>query len=146
MRILPPMLVLMFTVLMIALGWLLPGPVVVPSPYNWLGAILLVAGFSLTLPAARRFHRIGTNIKTFNEPTLLVTDGLFNWSRNPMYLGMAVFLAGLGILLGTLLPLLVAAAFVAIADRWYIRFEESAMHRKFGDAYAAYTARTRRWI
>ena len=43
-------------------------------------------------------------------------------------------------------PLLVAAAFIVIADRWYIRFEEAAMRRKFGDAYAVYTERTRRWF
>jgi protein-S-isoprenylcysteine O-methyltransferase Ste14 len=146
MRILPPILLLIFTALMIALKSLLPGPLVVPFPYSWLGAILAIAGLGVTLTAARRFYRIRTNIRTFNEPTLMVTDGLFSWSRNPMYLGMSVFLVGLGIVLGTLWPLLVAAAFIVIADRWYIRFEEAAMRRKFGEAYVAYTERTRRWF
>jgi protein-S-isoprenylcysteine O-methyltransferase Ste14 len=146
MRILPPVLLMIFTALMISLALLLPGPVIVPSPYNWLGAILIVAGFALTLPAALRFQRIGTNIRTFNDPTLLVTDGLFRFSRNPMYLGMSAALVGLGVALGTLWPLLVAVAFIIIADRWYIRFEEAAMRRKFGDAYAAYAQRTRRWF
>jgi protein-S-isoprenylcysteine O-methyltransferase Ste14 len=146
MKILPPVLLMIFTALMIALRQWLPGPDVVPWPYNWLGAILIIAGLTVTLTAGRRFHRIGTNIRTFNEPTLLVTDGLFAWSRNPMYLGMAASLVGLGIALGTLSPLLVAVAFIIIADRWYIRFEEAAMRRKFGDAYAAYTQRTRRWL
>src|SRR5262245_56667749 len=141
MRILPPVLVMIFTGLMIALNLWLPGPVVVPAPYNWLGAILIIAGLGVTLTAAQRFHRIGTNIRTFNEPILMVTDGLFSWSRNPMYLGMAACLTGLGIALGTLSPLLVATAFIVIADRWYIRFEEAAMRRKFGDAYAAYAQR-----
>jgi protein-S-isoprenylcysteine O-methyltransferase Ste14 len=146
MRILPPILLLIFTALMIALKWLLPGPVVVPFPLSWLGAIPALAGLGVTLTAARRFHRIRTNIRTFNEPTLMVTDGLFSWSRNPMYLGMAAFLVGLGVVLGTLPSLFIAAAFIVIADRWYIRFEEAAMRRKFGDAYVAYTQRTRRWL
>ena len=74
---------------------------------------------------------------------MLVTDGLFRFSRNPMYLGMSAALMGLGVVLGTLLPLLVTVAFVIIADRWYIRFEAAAMRRKFGHAYAQ---RTRRWF
>jgi protein-S-isoprenylcysteine O-methyltransferase Ste14 len=146
MRILPPVLLLVFTALMIALKSLLPEPVVVPFPFTWLGAIPALAGLGVTLTAARRFHRIGTNIRTFNDPTLLVTDGLFSWSRNPMYLGMSLFLVGLAIVLGTLPPLLLAAAFIVIADRWYIRFEEAAMRRKFGEDYVAYTERTRRWF
>src|SRR5262245_35804736 len=135
MRILPPVLLMIFTGLMIALKLSLPGPALAPYPYSWFGALLAVAGLGVTMTAASRFHRIRTNIRTFNEPTLMVTDGLFSWSRNPMYLGMAAFLVGLGIVLGTLSPLLVAAAFIIIADRWYIRFEEAAMRRKFGDAY-----------
>jgi protein-S-isoprenylcysteine O-methyltransferase Ste14 len=146
MKILPPVLLMISTALMIALRQWLPGPDVVPRPYNWLGAILIIAGLAVTLAAGQRFHRIGTNIRTFNEPTLMVTDGLFAWSRNPMYLGMAASLVGLGIALETLSPLLVAVAFIVIADRWYIRFEEAAMRRKFGGAYVAYTERTRRWF
>lgn len=146
MRILPPVLLMICTALMISFALFLPGPAIVPSPYNWLGAILIVAGLALTLPAGHRFHRIGANIRTFNDPTLLVTDGLFSFSRNPMYLGMSAALVGLVVALGTLWPLLVAVAFVIIADRWYIRFEEAAMRRKFGDAYDAYTQRTRRWL
>jgi protein-S-isoprenylcysteine O-methyltransferase Ste14 len=37
-------------------------------------------------------------------------------------------------------------AFAVIADRWYIRFEEAAMAAKFGDAYARYKQKVRRWI
>src|SRR3990170_919069 len=100
MRILPPVLLMIFTALMIALGLFLPGPAIVPPPYNWLGAILIVAGLTVTMTAARRFQRVGTNIRTFNDPTRLVTDGLFRFSRNPMYLGMSAALLGLGVALG----------------------------------------------
>ena len=106
-------------------------------PGYWLG---------IGVHAARHFERVKTNIKTFNEPTMMVTDGMFRWTRNPMYLGMCVLLLGLAILLGTLLPLLLAVAFAVIADRWYVRFEENAMRRKFGAAYDAYASRTRRWL
>jgi protein-S-isoprenylcysteine O-methyltransferase Ste14 len=146
MKILPPVLVLIFAVAMGLLYIFLPGPTIVRNPYNWLGLVLIVAGLSVTASGARHFSRVKTNINTFNEPTVLVTDGLFRWSRNPMYLGFTAFLTGLAMVLGTLFPLLAAAAFAIIADRWYIRFEEGAMRKKFGEAYEAYARRTRRWL
>jgi protein-S-isoprenylcysteine O-methyltransferase Ste14 len=146
MRILPPLLVLIFVIAIGALFLLLPGPRIVPSPYNWLGIVPIVAGLTVTIAGARHFDRVRTNIKTFDEPTLLVTDGLFRWSRNPMYLGFVAFLAGLAIALGTLSGLLIAAAFAVIADRWYVRFEEKAMRCKFGGAYEEYARRTQRWL
>ncbi|MFZ1105652.1 MAG: isoprenylcysteine carboxylmethyltransferase family protein [Hyphomicrobiaceae bacterium] len=81
------------------------------------------------------------------DPTyMLVTDGLFRWSRNPMYLGFVLRLLGTAILLGTTTPFIAPALFALIADRWYIAFEERAMGEKFGVDDAAYMGRTRRWL
>ncbi|WP_274627471.1 methyltransferase family protein [Arvimicrobium flavum] len=146
MRILPPILLLIFIVAMVIVDAVAGGPTFAPPPYNLLGIVLMIAGLGIGIPAARHFERVRTNIKTFNEPTVMVTDGMFRWTRNPMYLGMCVLLLGLAILVGTLLPLLLAAAFAVIADRWYVRFEENAMRQKFGAAYDAYASRTRRWL
>jgi protein-S-isoprenylcysteine O-methyltransferase Ste14 len=103
-------------------------------------------GLLVTLAGARLFARIGTNIKTFNEPGVLVTGGLFRWSRNPMYAGFLLILAGTAILLGAATPFLLVILFALVADRWYIAFEERALASKFGEEYAAYKRRTRRWI
>ncbi|WP_119273792.1 methyltransferase family protein [Taklimakanibacter deserti] len=145
-KLLPPVLVAIITIVMCGARIVLPGPVIVPAPYNWLGLALLVAGPALALIGARRFDKVGTNIKTFNEPTLLVTDGLFKWTRNPMYLGLTLFLLGLAVLLGTLFPFLGPVAFAVTADCWYIPFEEAALQHKFGERYEAYKRATRRWI
>ena len=146
MKLLPPALVAIIVVVMCGARLILPGPVLIPPPLNWLGLVLLGAGFALAFSGARHFEKVGTNIKTFNEPTLLVTDGPFRWSRNPMYLGLALFLAGLAVLLGALIPFLGPLAFFVAADRWYIPFEERAMQKKFGDRYEAYRREIRRWI
>jgi protein-S-isoprenylcysteine O-methyltransferase Ste14 len=130
---------------MVGLYFALPTPVLVPKPYNCIGAIL-AAGLLLSFAGARQFARRGTNIKTFDDPDVLVTEGLFRFSRNPMYLGFVLFLAGAAIYFGTLASFIVAVAFAVITDRWYIRFEEQAMRRKFGAAYAAYAASVRRWL
>ncbi len=117
-----------------------------PFRANMVGLAMLVFGLVMTTAAARSFNRAGTNIKTFDEPDVLVTDGWFRYTRNPMYLGFATALLGLAGVLGSTSPLFAVAAFGIVTDRWYIQFEERAMQRQFGPAYDAYRARTRRWI
>ncbi|MBX9588324.1 MAG: hypothetical protein K2X43_03400 [Hyphomonadaceae bacterium] len=145
MRLLPPILVLILLVAMIVLRFAAPDPVVVSYPYNLAGMVLAAAGLLVTLAGARPFGHVGTNIRTFNEPGALVTDWLFRRTRNPMYLGFVLLLAG-AVLLGTATPFLAVALFAITADRWYTAFEERALERKFGEDYAAYRRGTRRWI
>jgi protein-S-isoprenylcysteine O-methyltransferase Ste14 len=145
-KLLPPVLVMIIVILMCAARIVVPGPVILSQPYNWLGLVLLVGGAALCLLGAMQFSKAGTNIPTFNEPTLLVTDGLFRWTRNPMYLGFTLFLSGLAIMLGTLIPFLGPIAFAVTSDCWYIAFEERALQDKFGEDYDAYRRATRRWI
>jgi protein-S-isoprenylcysteine O-methyltransferase Ste14 len=146
MRILPPHLVLVLLGAMAALHLIVPGPMVLAFPHNLVGLAVAALGLAITLSGARLFARVGTNIRTFNEPGVLVTDGLFQWSRNPMYLGFVLLLLGTAILLGTATPLLAPLLFAIVADRWYIAFEERALQHKFGADYAAYMRRTRRWF
>jgi protein-S-isoprenylcysteine O-methyltransferase Ste14 len=144
--LLPPRLVLILLVAMVALHMLLPGPTLLLFPYTLVGAAVVALGFVVTLWGARLFARIRTNIRTWNEPGVLVTDGPFRWSRNPMYLGFVLLLFGTAILLGTTTPFIAPALFAIVADRWYIAFEERAMQAKFGAEYEAYIGRTRRWL
>jgi len=125
---------------------LLPDPTLWDSPWRWLGLLPAIVGAWITVSEGRRFHRVGTTILTFDPPSHLHTDGLFRWSRNPMYLGFALMALGVALMIGTLAPLVIAALFAVICDRWYIRFEERAMAERFGDAYADYRKRTRRWV
>jgi protein-S-isoprenylcysteine O-methyltransferase Ste14 len=146
MRLLPPILVLILLATMIMLRIFAPGPVVASYHYPLAGAVLAILGLLVTWCGAHHFTSAGTNIKTFNEPGVLVTDGLFQWSRNPMYAGFLLLLAGIAILLGAATPFLPVIVFAVIADRWYIAFEERALARKFGEEYEAYKRRARRWI
>ena len=145
MRPLPPVLLIAALAVMVGLYFAFPGPVLVPAHNQCIGAAL-AAGLLLSFAGARQFARRDTNIKTFDDPDVLVTEGLFRFSRNPMYLGFVLFLLGAAIYFGTLASFIVAAAFAVLTDRWYIRFEEQAMRRKFGAAYEAYAASVRRWL
>jgi protein-S-isoprenylcysteine O-methyltransferase Ste14 len=145
-KFLPPQLVLVCLPVMFLLHWFFPGLTFLPVPFQLVGLFPLFAGLVLTIAASGQFQRVGTNVKTFNEPGKLVTDGWFRFTRNPMYLGFLLVLLGVGTLFGTASPLLGPLAFGIIANLWYIPFEEQAMSAKFGPAYKAYQQRVWRWL
>lgn len=146
-NLLPPRLFQIGLVLMVVLDLMLGGrPVFVKGLPLLAGIVLILMGVGFTIGGAAQFNRAKTNINTFYKPDHLVTDGLFRYSRNPMYLGFATVLAGTALVLGSWEGLIIAAGFVIIADRWYIGFEEAAMAETFGEAYKAYCRTTRRWL
>jgi protein-S-isoprenylcysteine O-methyltransferase Ste14 len=117
-----------------------------PEPWNLLGLAPLAAGVALASFADLQFKRAGTAVKPFVPASALVTDGVFRVSRNPMYLGLALVLAGAAFLLGSVPALMVAPAYAAWVGSRFIAGEERRLAAQFGDAYSAYRARTRRWI
>ena len=78
--------------------------------------------------------------------TTLVVSGIYRISRNPMYLGFLVCLPGWAILLSNPAALLPIPLFVLGMNRWQIVPEEKALTQRFGTAFVAYMARTRRWL
>jgi protein-S-isoprenylcysteine O-methyltransferase Ste14 len=144
--IIPPFLFLICLLTMTLLHWTWPISTLFPFPYNLLGLAPLVAGMAVGFLGFSRFVQVRTNLYTFGEPGKLVTDGIFKYTRNPMYLGLSLLLLGAWMLLGSLSPILGVAVFVLIADRWYIRYEEQQLAKKFGDDFERYRRRTRRWV
>jgi protein-S-isoprenylcysteine O-methyltransferase Ste14 len=147
MRILPPHIFLAAIVLIVAANLLFDSPRPIPGPFEFiLGGLLFVVGLAITLPSARLFHRVKTNIKPYNDPNELVTSGWFRHTRNPMYLGMVVVLAGISIGFGEFLGYAVPLIFLILMDRTFIPMEERAMQRVFGARYDEYRSKVRRWI
>jgi protein-S-isoprenylcysteine O-methyltransferase Ste14 len=144
--ILPPTLFLLCVVAMALLHWLAPLRVVVPLPVALAGLLPLGAGIAAAVWGSRRFEVAGTQIRTFDTPTRLVTDGLFRLTRNPMYLGFVTALVGLWALFGSLSPGLAVLAFAGVAHRVYIPFEERALRGRFGAEYEVYRDATPRWL
>lgn len=118
----------------------------VPDILRLVGIPAAVTGLAMSVWGSRRFDQVGTNINTFDRPDVLVNEGLFRWSRNPMYLGFLFLLLGLAIGLGSWAGLLAPAIFFVAADRWYIPFEETEMSNAFDENYDAYTRQVRRWF
>ncbi len=108
--------------------------------------LLGVAGLALMLVAAGLFRKAGTDMKPWKPTTTIVTSGVYAFTRNPMYLGMALVFAGIAVRFNSLVAL-AALPFVLLWVRTQvIAKEERYLTGKFGDAYVAYTCKVRRWL
>ncbi len=110
------------------------------------GAILIFIGFALILWSAIHFRRAQTPIHPRRKPTTLITNGPFAFSRNPIYLGMALIATGWAIRLGTLSAIFMVPVFMFVIQQRFIAGEEFHIDRALGDEWRAYKARTRRWL
>jgi protein-S-isoprenylcysteine O-methyltransferase Ste14 len=145
----PPLLYGGLALAGLGLGWAVP----LPWPEGALrmvlaaiGLCLACAGVALEVTAALAFRRHRTTILPHRGASALITDGPFAKSRNPIYLGNTLLVAGAGLLfgLGWLLPAALAAAFAT--QKLAIEREERHLAARFGQAWADYAARTPRWL
>lgn len=143
---LPPTYLLASLVLMVLLHLLMPIARIIALPWSLLGFLPALAGVILNLLADSSFKRARTTVKSFDTPTVLITAGVFRLSRNPMYLGFALILLGLAVLLGTLLPFVIVVLFSLFVDRWFIAFEERMLLKEFGNKWLEYRKQVRRWL
>lgn len=115
-------------------------------PAHLIGVVLVLAAAALFLSALRLFHHHQTTLRTDRTAKILLVDGPFRLTRNPIYTAMAALYGGLALLLrlpGALFAWPVAIALVQIV---VIHREERYLTRRFGDQYLAYRARVRRWL
>ncbi len=117
--------------------WLLP-----------LSIVLLLIGLVLMTLALAAFVSVKTTVNPLRpaRASSLVTSGIFNYSRNPIYLGDLLMLAAFVVWLGNLLNLGFLVLFIWYINRFQIIPEERALEALFGERYLAYCARVRRWL
>jgi protein-S-isoprenylcysteine O-methyltransferase Ste14 len=142
----PPKLLLGAIVAMSLLHLILPVASLQPPALRLLGLLPLAAGLAMNLLADQALKIAGTTVKPRLTSTALVTGGVFRVTRNPMYVGFVLLLAGLWLLLGSLTPGLAVGAFTVLMDRYFMRPEEEKLALTFGASYAAYRGRVRRWL
>ena len=113
-----------------------------------LAVLLGLIGISTMMLGMLAFRGAGTTLdpRRPEQATKLVMHGIFRYTRNPMYLGMAVILLAWGIGLGNGLALVLIPCFMLYLNRFQIRPEERWMRQRFGDQYQQYRADVRRWI
>lgn len=128
----------------------LRGGVAIASPSPWrtaAGAAVLLAGAAIYAWCAWDFATTGRGTPSPTDPPrALVRRGLYRWSRNPMYVGVLLAIAGQGIWSASLATLEYAAALAVAFHLRVVLFEEPALRRSFGAAYDDYLARVPRWL
>ena len=145
-RILPPVYFLGAIVLIALLHWLAPVVRFDLPIARVIGGLLVAGGLFFTVWGAGLFQRHGTAIKPFERSQVLVTEGPYRVSRNPMYAGLVVVLVGLVLLLQSLSPVVAPIVFAWLLHRRFVQPEERMLEERFGEAYTEYRRRVRRWL
>ena len=145
----PPFLYLGCLLLGLILDRVLPLPHVLPeAALIWwtAGGGMILVGVAIMAAGIRSFSRAATPVPSNQPVRALVTTGIHGWSRNPIYVGMFLLYAGIGMaarspwVLALALPLVVILRYAVVAR------EEAYLERRFGEAYRDYKARVRRWL
>ena len=119
----------------------------ITPPLHRAGWVLIAAGGAIIAMAVQQFRRANTTVDPTRpaRASALVRTGIFGYSRNPMYLGMAVGLGGGALLLGSLSPWFVVALFVPLLTWLQIKPEEAVLATLFGRDYDEYCTQVGRW-
>lgn len=141
---LPPSLLVLHISAGIILDWAIP--LSFGHVWGWLGLVLVILAFAITKWAKDLFRKAGTNVPP-NQPALvIIKEGPYRFSRNPMYVCFALILTGLSLLADAPLMLAMVVPLVYFLDRHVIVPEETYLTEKFGSVYQDYKSQVRRWL
>lgn len=111
-----------------------------------IAGVLALAAVSLVASAFVVFRRAGTTVNPYGKSTAIVDRGPYRFTRNPMYLAMALLYIAISIAFASWFALALLPLAVIIVDRGVIAREERYLERRFGEEYTRYRARVRRWL
>lgn len=113
-----------------------------------IGASIALAGALICGAGVSAFIREQTTVNPMQpqQTVLLVTNGIYQRTRNPMYLGFSLMLAGTGVALGNFLSVALVPFYVTYLTQFQIVPEERVLLKKFGEGYLAYAKKVGRWI
>ncbi|RPH99829.1 MAG: isoprenylcysteine carboxylmethyltransferase family protein [Lysobacterales bacterium] len=145
----PPVAVtLLLAGLMWGMGHTPPGFDLPLAPRLTALAVFASAAATVGLSAVWSFRRARTTVNPLSPQgcTVLVTSGVFRFSRNPMYLALLLALVGWGLFLANGVAVLLALAFIPYMNRFQIAPEERTLQQAFGHAFDDYCRQVRRWL
>ena len=147
-KIPPPLLTVLIALLMWRSTSITVTETLAPSWRYAVVIVLIMAGvtFGLLGVLAFRAAQTTTNPLKPEQASALVTTGVYQVTRNPMYLGLLLWLLALAAYLWSWLLLAGPFIFVIYMTRLQIQPEERILQSCFGERYSAYAAKVRRWI
>lgn len=145
----PPVVVVFITALLMMLArYGLPGWTFAAPYGRSVAAVVLALAVGVVLAGMFAFRRADTTLSP-TEPeraSVLVKDGIYRHTRNPMYLGMLLTLIAFALRLSHWLSLLLVGGYVLYMNRFQISVEERVLGQKFGAEYERYKSEVRRWL
>ena len=121
------------------------------TTFNYQGSLsvlVLILGLACAIPSFKLFARYKTTISPLkpSDTTVLVTEGMYRYSRNPMYLGLLLLTISSTIWFGTWFGIIINILFIFLINFLQIIPEEEALLEIFGEEYEEYKKNVRRWI
>jgi protein-S-isoprenylcysteine O-methyltransferase Ste14 len=142
----PPFIVLGFLIAGSILSAIFPIDLLPIMPRLILGVLLISIGLFIASRAIRLMMRAGTPVDPFEPTSAIVREGPYRFSRNPIYLGLALAYLGIASALNAVCAIaLWPIMLIALTDVVIVR-EEKYLEGKFGEAYKQYKSKVRRWI
>jgi protein-S-isoprenylcysteine O-methyltransferase Ste14 len=143
----PPFIYVGMLLIGLALDRIMPWSVEFTWIARFIGSgILIAVALFYGLSASGLFRKAGTDVKPWKSTTAIVASGVYRFTRNPMYLGMAMLYTGLGFVFSSLGVFVLLPALILIIRTQVIAREERYLEGKFGDDYLDYKSRVRRWL
>ncbi len=145
-KIPPPILALVMIVLIYLSSFFIES-----TAFNYQGSLsvlVLILGLAYALPSFKLFARYKTTISPLkpSDATALVTEGMYRYSRNPMYFGLLLLTIAATIWFGTWFGIIINILFIFLINFLQIIPEEEALLEIFGEEYEEYKKNVRRWI
>ncbi|MBF5002864.1 methyltransferase family protein [Diaphorobacter caeni] len=146
-KIPPPLVGIATAALMYGVAQWVPAAAFAPPARVGLAALIAICGVAIDLSALYAFHRHRTTVNPLapERTSVIVSNGVYRFTRNPMYLGMLVLLLAWCVWLANAAALVGPALFAGYITRFQIFPEERILLANFGEPYLQYMRRVRRW-
>lgn len=142
----PPIVAMFFIIISLLLGQFIPALAGMSQAMKNGGLVLTFIGFLFGVGAFIEFRKAHTTLDPHGSVKALVTNGIYRFTRNPIYLGFVLMVIGFPLAYGTLWGLVAAPFFATTMSRLVIEKEEAYLEKKFKGEYTGYKSRVRRWI
>jgi protein-S-isoprenylcysteine O-methyltransferase Ste14 len=130
----------------VILHYFVPVTTIIPFPYNLFGLLTVGFGVYLVLQSVRLLLSHNTTVEVDRNPSSLVTKRPYNYSRNPIYLGLLLIALGTAAILSSLSAFIAPIPFFLVVNTIIIPFEENRLQKNFGIEYERYKESVRRWL
>jgi len=145
-KVIPPVYFFAAIGLGILINMIFPLPALSFFIIKAIGAVCILVSLLFSFWAISGQKKVQTSLDVRTPTTTIVMKGAYRLSRNPMYLGALVFIAGIGLAIANTWILLTVPLLVRILNKYVIEREESYLTNKFGDEYKNYCQRVKRWL